>query len=1005
MGRTPSAFFSPSQGSLSSMSVSQASVVPSSAATLPPLQSIWEDDLITPVGDRGWSCGYCGSSWSYVNSSRVIKHLIPLYHAGKGINLCSHDLVKFCRMKKQRWEDFAANQSQSSDRRRNETDTASSKLKAKTLLLADSIQESNDAKRVKTSVQDSSLEERRRYSQMSIEASLQQNGVRLTAAIANFVHSEGLPFSVVDKPTFHAMLDEARYTPAKYSIPNRHLIGGNLLDLTYATYYEENLAKLKEGIEMYGICLYGDSATIRRKPFLNILAASVNEPCIVLEIADATDHLKGGGKKDSTYVAKQFLPWMRKLDPQNTLLDCVFFDGAGDVQKAGRILAAVNPRITVLHGAEHVVSLFCKDVAKLTPIKVVILKYKFLYRVFGSGSMHRPYAVFIKCAKEFNKGRKIGLLRPADTRMAGYFIALHRLLRLQKPLEAAQASIEWDSYQFPTKSKQQKEAIKAIVTDAVFWHEVRTIVIGMFPVLKCLRLADSNKAGMDKLYYYVRRTTESLRRTKYAFNGGGHQRMGFEYRTATHKALGGVANADFPDTLRYCADVEHDLDLGDDDDEDYAAMYTDPNDCTNELDLDDLGSVGSLGQEGNYGVEPSLYKGLGDHMVFLWEKRKTQLVSDFAVLGWLVSVVPEIILDAKSYTHDERERAERCLKQLWHPQSAVESQFQKNLNKFFFELSKFHNREGPYDNKRIWCDTYALTGQSHLWHKEHTVRFKYMSLGFTACRVASKILGIGAAERSWGDVKRIIGDRRLSLASTKIHKQSVIYTSNCIQAKKKELNLDDHTWKEWDLAMDDFNCSIERSAATVELTHVADKHEEGFFHHFTKISNVKSNVRLFKAYEEETIELNQSKADAVTEAHIIAKYGGLFVADPDIDKREVVLRINSEQVFYQADKRGANRTYCVYGMGPNEHVVSESTELFTVSNDLIIRVICAENTQLNVVDKEGIPVVAARYRQSEFGSHDINWDFVQIQKRGFVDIGKLKKDDGNDEDDEDSDDS
>ena len=172
------------------------------------------------------------------------------------------------------------------------------------------------------------------------------------------------------------MYKRQRYTPSRYTIPNRHHIGGNLLDLTYATYFEDNLAKLNEGIEMYGICLYGDSVTIRRKPFLNILAAaSVNEPCIVLEIADATDRLKGGGKKDSTYVAQQFLPWMQKLDPQNTLLDCVFFDGAGDVQKAGRILAAINPRITVLHGAEHVVSLFCKDVAKLTPIKVVILVF------------------------------------------------------------------------------------------------------------------------------------------------------------------------------------------------------------------------------------------------------------------------------------------------------------------------------------------------------------------------------------------------------------------------------------------------------------------------------------------------------------------------------------------------------------------------------------------------------------------------------------------------------
>ena len=74
-----------------------------------------------------------------------------------------------------------------------------------------------------------------------------------------------------------------------------------------------------------------------------------------------------------------------------------------------------------------------------------------------------------------------------------------------------------------------------------------------------------------------------------------------------------------------------------------------------------------------------------------------------------------------------------------------------------------------------------------------------------------------------------------------------------------------------------------------------------------------------------------------------------------------------------------------------------------MSNDLIIRVICAENTQLNVVDKEGIPVVAARYRQSKFGSHDINWDFVRIQKRDFVDKGKQKNNDAIDEDDDDSD--
>jgi hypothetical protein len=51
----------------------------------------------------------------------------------------------------------------------------------------------------------------------------------------------------------------------------------------------------------------------------------------------------------------------------------------------------------------------------------------------------------------------LGLLRPADTRMAGYFIALHRLLRLQKPLQAVQASFEWQEYKFASKDKKFKK--------------------------------------------------------------------------------------------------------------------------------------------------------------------------------------------------------------------------------------------------------------------------------------------------------------------------------------------------------------------------------------------------------------------------------------------------------------------------------------------------------------------------------------------------------------------
>ncbi len=123
------------------------------------------------------------------------------------------------------------------------------------------------------------------------------------------------------------------------------------------------------------------------------------------------------------------------------------------------------------------------------------------------------------------------------------------------------------------------------------------------------------------------------------------------------------------------------------------------------------------------------------------------------------------------------------------------------------------------------------------------------------------------------------------------------------------------------------------------------------------------------------------------EAAILSKYGGLYLADPDIDGKAVVLKINQKELLYQSDKRGANRTYCVYGMSPGETNITKDTELFVVDKSLIDRVVCAENDILNVVAKTGKPVLAASYRQKEFLTSDnICWEFVMSQKTDFDEV-------------------
>jgi hypothetical protein len=105
-------------------------------------------------------------------------------------------------------------------------------------------------------------------------------------------------------------------------------------------------------------------------PLVNILGSGAHLTTAVLDIVDCTGHMAEGGKKDAAYLAGLCFPHLEKLDPEQKLLDLILFDGASNVQKAGQIIEAKYERATVLQGAEHVVSLFFGDIAKVNEIKV-----------------------------------------------------------------------------------------------------------------------------------------------------------------------------------------------------------------------------------------------------------------------------------------------------------------------------------------------------------------------------------------------------------------------------------------------------------------------------------------------------------------------------------------------------------------------------------------------------------------------------------------------------------
>lgn len=196
----------------------------------------------------------------------------------------------------------------------------------------------------------------------------------VTASIADWIHAEGLPFNTAESSRFKAMIHKARLVGDDYKPPNRKLVATELLDINYNKILDKNINNLATQ-KKFGFLAMGDGATIHRMPLVNELWQAGDVPPTVIGIHDCTDHMAEGGKKDAPYIANLFETMADTLDKDNAegKLDCIFMDGASNVQKAGRILNERYPTSHTLHGIEHVFSLLFDDISKLKPVKVSLV--------------------------------------------------------------------------------------------------------------------------------------------------------------------------------------------------------------------------------------------------------------------------------------------------------------------------------------------------------------------------------------------------------------------------------------------------------------------------------------------------------------------------------------------------------------------------------------------------------------------------------------------------------
>jgi hypothetical protein len=293
--------------------------------------------------------------------------------------------------------------------------------------------------------------------------------------------------------------------------PSRKDIAGRILDALYITNWKDQMHTLLSEAKVFGITVFGDGATIKTVPLVNVLAAGVNNPFALLDISDCSNHLSKGQKKDARHIASIIIPLIKQIESKSNvhqkkspgIVDLVLFDGASNVQNAGLILKAYNPRITVGHGAEHVVLLFFSDVyRKVSDFKKLSDFAKKVRNIFGA-VRHSPSAMFKNYSRLHNKGIALGFIKPSECRMAGEHIALLRLLRLKNALQATITSKEF-------MDLKVFHSVTQILLNPEFWKYLYVMCRALYAPMRVLRLADQKSAAMDKLYYYVLQTDRML---------------------------------------------------------------------------------------------------------------------------------------------------------------------------------------------------------------------------------------------------------------------------------------------------------------------------------------------------------------------------------------------------------------------------------------------------------------------------------------------------------------
>ena len=276
----------------------------------------------------------------------------------------------------------------------------------------------------------------------------------------------------------------------------RQLSNTILLDIYQETIKKQRQIRSDASHQDLRFTIISDSATISKVPLTNFLVYVPPTNYQILKYDDATDHLAEGGRRTSEYYFSQFDDVIEECGPTNVMQ--VITDCAPVMVCAWKLIEEKYPWIFCSGCLAHQINTFVRHLLKdregsnesegSSIVKNMVKDCKQIVSQFNDIQANR--ALILKYSNQ-SLGKEYSFIVPSDTRFGLYLLMMHHLLILRPAITSAACD---DSYQ------DNNCGVQGIVLQVDFWNSLTSLIEYLFPLLKIIRLVDSEQEAIGKVY-------------------------------------------------------------------------------------------------------------------------------------------------------------------------------------------------------------------------------------------------------------------------------------------------------------------------------------------------------------------------------------------------------------------------------------------------------------------------------------------------------------------------